>query len=557
MIMISERGITKKVLLIFLFVILMLQAGSICKGKEFRPDEWIIREPGAFPLYPDPAVGDGNIECIAISNIYDVLIFPDPIKGLTPHLATSWEISPDGLKYTFNLRKDVKFHNGDELTAHDVVFSMERLLTIGEGFAYLYLDIDEVKALDKHTVEFTLAKPFGPFLDTLVRLYIVNEAQVMANLEKSGQYGEFGDYGKRWLLTNDAGSGPYMIKEMELESHLLLEKFSDYWGGFEENTPNYVKLISTGEPVTVRTLLARRELEITDMWQPMESLQAAAKLKGVELAYTPCAQNLQIMLNTKRAPTDDIHFRRALAYCMDYDTVAEKIYMGSPVAEGPVPAMLPGHNPDLKMYRKDLEKAKEELKKSRYYNDLNKYPVEIAWVAEVPEEEKIALLFQANAAQIGVKVEIRKKQWGQVIADAQSVETTSHGNVMFVGLHYPEAGSMLKSRYHSSTCGSYEQQEWLGDDQVDALINKALGTIDRDERFAVYAQVQERLVELCPTIWLLDYSEIRAYQAGYVDWPLADHMKAGGEVLCPLLGNSDYFRDMRVYPDKRAELLGK
>ena len=547
----------KRALLVFLFVVLLLQAGSVCKGKEFKADDWIVREPGAFPLYPDPAVGDTNIECIALNNIYDGLVFPDPIEGVKPHLATDWEVSSDGLKYTFNLRKDVKFHNGDELTAEDVVFSMERMLTIGEGFAYLYLDVAQVKAVDKHTVEFTLAKPFGPFVDTLVRFYIVNKAQVMANLEKTDQYGEFGDYGKRWLLVNDAGSGPYVIKEMELESRLLLEKFTDYWGGFEENAPNYVELIATGEPVTVRTLLSRRELEITDIWQPMESLMAAAKIKGVELARTPCEQNLQIMLNTKRAPTDDIHFRRALAYCMDYNTVAEKIYTGSFVAQGPVIAMVPGHKSDLEVYKTDLQKAKEELKKSKYYDQLNKYPVELSWIAEVPEEEKIALLLQANAAQLGIKVEIQKKQWGQVIADAQTPETTANGTVMFIGLHYPDAGCMLQPRYHSSTCGGWEQMEWLQDAEIDALIDEALATIDRDKRFALYAEVQERLVELCPTIWLIDHVGLRAYQAGYLDWPLANHMEAGGDIECSLTGIFDYFRDMKVYPDKRAELLGR
>jgi len=555
--MFERYGGTKKALLILLFVVLLLQAGSICKGQAFRPDEWIVREPGAFPLYPDPAVGDDNIECIALNNVYEGLVFPDPIKGVVPHLATEWEAEPGGQKFVFKLREGVKFHNGDELTAEDVVFSMERLQTIGEGFAYLYEVVEDVKALDKYTVEFTLSEPVGPFVEMLVRLYIVNKNQVMANLVTPGQYGELGDYGKRWLLMNDAGSGPYTIREMELESHMLAEKFEDYWGGFHENAPNFIKLIATGEPVTVRTLLGRRELEITDMWQPMESLMAAARIEGVELAYLPCAQNLQIMLNTKRAPTDDIHFRKALAYCMDYNTVADKMYIGSPVAQGPVISMVAGHKKDMEVYEMDLDKAVEELKKSKYYNQLDKYPVELSWIAEVPEEEKIALLLQANAAKIGVKVEIWKKQWGHVIADAMRPETTANATIMFVGLHFPEAGSLLKSRYHSSSCGGWEQMEWLQDDEIDELIDKAFATVDKDERFAIYGDIQERLVELCPTLWLVDHAEVRAYQEGYLDWPLANHMKAGGEILCPLMGSFDYFRDMKVFPEKRAALLGK
>src|SRR5690554_2227036 len=108
-----------------------------------------------------------------------------------------------------------------------------------------------------------------------------------------------------------------------------------------------------------------------------------------------------------------------------------------------------------------MEKAKEEMKKSKYYDQLEKYPIKITWSPDVAEEEKISLLLQANAAELGIKVEILKKQWGQIIADAQTKETTPHGSIMFVGTHYPEAGSMLKSRYHSSTAGTWEQQEWL------------------------------------------------------------------------------------------------
>ncbi|NLS44296.1 MAG: ABC transporter substrate-binding protein [Firmicutes bacterium] len=555
--MVSKNGRIARILSVFFVLMLPLLIGAIAGGQAPNPQDSIIRESGSFPLYPDPAVGNGNVECIALCNLYDSLVFPHPIEGIKPHLATDWSVSPDGLKHTFKLRRGVKFHNGDELTAEDVVFSMERLLTIGEGFAYLFNDVTGAAAIDKYTVEFSLREPFGPFVEALVRLYILNKNQVMANIIKPGQYDEFGDYGKRWLLTNDAGSGPYMLKEMKLEEHLLAKKFEDYWQGFEGDAPGYFKLISSCEPVTVRTMLARRELEITDMWQPMENLLTAAKIEGVELAHLPCVQNLQIMLNTKRAPTDDIHFRKALAHCMDYNTISERIYIGSPVSQGPVISIMPGHNRNLKLYEFDLEKAQEELRKSKYYNERSKYPVAVSWSADVPEEEKIALLLQANAAKLGIEIEIQKRQWGQIIAAAQTKETTPHGSVMFVGTHYPEAGSMLKSRYHSSTCGTWEQQEWLEDAEIDAMIEKALKTIDQKKRFSLYADIQDRLMELCPTIWLVDHYEIRAYQAGYMDWPLADHMEAGGEIVCPAMGYSDYFRDMKIYPEKRAALTGR
>ncbi len=127
-------------------------------------------------------------------------------------MAETWDVSDDGLTYTFHLRQGVKFHNGDELTAEDVAFSAQRLFDIGEGFAYLLRTVDadgnviagvkSVDALDDNTVQFTLAQPFGPFVPALVRLYIVNKDQVMENIDKTeNMYAEMGDYGKKWLLT--------------------------------------------------------------------------------------------------------------------------------------------------------------------------------------------------------------------------------------------------------------------------------------------------------------------------------------------------------------------
>jgi len=528
---------------------------QVIAGTQLKSRDSIIRSTEDWPTYIDPAVGSSFSCSISIVNIYDSLVFPNPDGSVRPHLATSWDVSKDGLTYTFHLRKGVKFHNGDEVTAEDVEFSLQRLMTIGEGFAYLYTGVvDSVKALDKYTVQIKLSKPFGPFVLSLVRLYIVNKDQVLANIRKPGPYGELGDYGKQWLLTNDAGSGPYMAKEVKMEEYVLFEKFDDYWGGWEANAPDYFHLSGAVEPVTVRTAMARREQEITDELQPLENYRQMEKMEGVELSVRHNGHNLNIMLHTKKPPTDCIHFRKALAYCLDYDTVVTNIYPYSKQSRGPVPFNLPGHEPTVYQYTRNMDKAREELKKSKYYNDLKNYPVELSWCAEAPEEEKIALLFQANAAELGIHIEIRKTPFGMMIAEAQTPETTPNASVVFVAPHYAEAGSMLMTRYHSNSCGTWEQMEWLQDDNLDKMIEDALSTIDTEERFAKYAAIQKYIVDLCPTIWLFDQAEIRAYQANYIYWPAAELAKSE-EPSIAVLGYAMYARDMKVFPEKRQVLL--
>src|SRR5450756_2264489 len=120
----------------------------------------VIRETNSWPAYIDPAVGSDYTSAICFSNMYDSLVFPDPDGSVKPLLATSWVISEDSLTYTFTLVPGVKFHNGDELTAEDVVFSLQRLMTIGQGFAFLFTDsVKAVKALGTYQIQFTLKQP--------------------------------------------------------------------------------------------------------------------------------------------------------------------------------------------------------------------------------------------------------------------------------------------------------------------------------------------------------------------------------------------------------------
>ena len=530
-------------------------------AAEHNPES-IVRWCEDWPTYIDPAVGTDFSDTMAIVQLYDTLIFPNLDGSVRPHLAEKWDISDDFLTYTFYLRKGVKFHNGDELTAEDVVFSTERLFDIGEGFAYILqtkdaqgkiiAGIESVKAIDDYTVEFKLARPFGPFVPALVRLYILNKSQVMKNIDKSDtMYGEMGDYGKKWLLTNDAGSGPYKVKEMKMEESLLGEKFDDYWDGWEEGAPDFFKEFAFPGEVAIRTLMKNQELEITSETLPMEAYAALREIPGVETIAYLSTHNLQIMLNTRVPPTDDIHFRKALSWAMDYDVVVNDIWPYYVQSVGPVPATLPGHNKDVFQYTYNLEKAKEEMAKSAYAGKEN-IPFTLSWCAEVPDEEKVALLFQVNAAEIGIDVEIFKKPFGLMIDDAQTVKTTPNGSVVYVAAHYNEAGSMLETRYHSKSQGTWEQCEWLGSPDIDTAIEVALATVKEDERFKKYAEIQNTLVDLAPTIWLADQALEFGYQATYLVWPLAERVKAG-KSSSPPMGYSFYVRDMKVFPEKRAK----
>ena len=481
----------------------------------------VLRITFSWPDRIDPAVGNDYAGSTSLANLYDTLIFPNAKGGVDPWLAESWDVSQDGLTYTFHLRQGVKFHDGSLLKASDVVYSYDRLKAIGEGFAYLVTaGVEGVKAVDDATVEFKLSNATALFLPSLVRLYVASEALIRQNTKAEGPYGADGDFGKEWLQTHDAGTGPYMVREFPLEQYLLMDKNTDWWGEFHPNAPDEVRFIGTTEAVTIRSLMQNKELEISDQWQSFEAYQALEKLDGVKIAPLQSLSSFYYMINNKKPPTDDVHCRRAIDYAFDYDAAVGLEWPGTRQMVGPVPAALAGHDPNVFTFKRDLDKAKAELALCKYANDIANYPIKVQWVAEVPDEEKWALLFQANMAEVGLKAEITKAPWLSLVENTSKLETSPSIATIYVSSDLPEAGLMLKQRYHSSTTGTWQQVEWLQDPQLDAAIDDALATLDDQERFAKYAKIQAELVDRAVSLWIYDQVEKHAYRT-CVDWPAA------------------------------------
>ncbi len=555
---------------LFFIVVLMFVFAFGCGPGEYEdevapdPDEEPVEEPVeepsvdgpvylrktfSWPTQIDPAIGSDFSSSTALTNLYDTLVYPNPDGSFAPHLAESWEISDDNLIYRFYLNEGVLFHDGTELTAEDVVFSFERLQAVGEGFAYIFGGrISSVEAINDYTVEFVLPEPFGPFLSTLTRLYIVNKDLVMDNLQ-DGPHGEFGDYGTGFLNDNDAGSGAYMVKEFDVATQLDMEKFDDYFAYLDPMAPDIFEMIGTTEAATVRTGMMRRDIDISDQWQTLEAFNSLEEIEGIDLARWPDGGQLYLMMNTQIPPLDCVHARRALSYAFNYDSLVQDIYPGTEQARGPVSSVLPGWNPDVYQYNYDLDKAEEEMALSIYAGQWDQYPIEYAWTAEVADLEKIALMTQAESQKVGLPVEIVSTPWMTMIDQAGSIESTPHIMSIWVSPHYGEAGSILEAKYHSSNAGTWEQTEWLLNDEVDAMIEEAMRTVDREDRFAIYMDIQEMIVDLAPTIFAYDNMERHAYQSYYITWPQAQDP-------IPVMGYNVAARFIQVDPVKRAELLG-
>ncbi|MDR1134453.1 MAG: ABC transporter substrate-binding protein [Synergistaceae bacterium] len=541
----SKKAIVIFAALFMLFSAVSTQAGAAAVDTSIPEDATIVRTGEDWPTYYDPAVGSDYSDSTTQCNVYDPLVFPQQDGSIKPHLATGWTVSDNNLVYTFTLRDDVKFHSGNLMKASDVAYSMNRLLEIGEGYAYLYKDvIGKCYAPDDTHVVFELKTPFGPFVYALIRFMVVEEALVTANYDKSAAtYGEKGDYGKTWLLTHDAGSGPYKTREFKLDEYFLGERFDDYFLGWNADAPQYFKISNMTDPVAVRTAMANKELEITDELQPLENYNTMDAMDGVDLAAFSNSNTFNMMFNTKAEFSDDVHLRKAVAYAFDYDTLRESIYPGALESRGPVAVVLPGFDKTIPAFKQDMEKAKAELAQSKYAGQ--NITLNLTWCAEVPEQEKIALLLQSNLSELGINLAVTKKPFGSMITDAQSPDTTPQISFVNFASPYFEAGGMLRTRYHSSSCGSWEQMEWLQDSKLDKMIDDALATVDDAERFKKYAEIQRYIFDLCPTVWGFNWLEKRAAQTSYLTWNAVTATEKGENYFMPM-GFAIYAHDMTI-----------
>ena len=190
------------------------------------------------------------------------------------------------------------------------------MLTLGEGFGYLFAStVEEAVAVDDTTVEFRCSIRNGTLSAALVRLYILDSALVETKYAE-GTYGDKGDYGKAFLLENDAGSGPYKLKEYAANAYILAEQYPEYWAGLDPNNPKGFKAYGSNESVTVKTMMQRRELEIADTYQSAETNTALDAIEGIDIMNTKGGNIIFLILNNSKPPLDDPHVRKALAYMM-------------------------------------------------------------------------------------------------------------------------------------------------------------------------------------------------------------------------------------------------
>ncbi len=504
-----------------------LMVGFGCLGVYATDNVAVIN--GYPVITADPATASDWYDTEAMYNLYSPMVYPTPDGSVRAHLATSWQaVGGDLTHWRFTLRQGVLFHSGNELTAEDVAFSMTRFIAMGRGNSG---PLGKVTAtvIDRYTVDFTLEKPSAIFPETLALFFPVEKAVVLANIKQPGNYDSLGDYGEDWLSTHDAGTGPYVMVSHIPGQRLDAARFPGYFEGWSDEGwgPNEVPIerlifIMETDYTSLMTLLKSGglDLEINGGWTlpQLQSIQGDPKL---DLTYV-WAQNVTVWMNSKVPPTDDEHFRKAILYAFNYESV---VGPWEPFGNGETGIILPnmtGYLPIEPQPRaQNLAKAQQELALSKYANNLRDITLVYHYCGGLDFEEEVGLQLQADMAQLGVRVEVAGPPWPQYSAECSAAETTPNMTIfLFAPQAFPTYDYFMYDMFSPSGLGWIFEAHWFFDDpQIIQMLDSTRAEPNPSSRLLTYELLQPMISDHALAFYPYQKPTLFAHQA-YIAGPL-------------------------------------
>jgi peptide/nickel transport system substrate-binding protein len=433
---------------------------------------------------------------IVLQNVYETLLRYEPeTDSLTPILATSYSHSEDGLVWTFQIREGVKFHDGTTMDAEAVRFSIQRCIDLGKGGSYILAPIESIEVTGEYEVQFKLKypAPLDLVMASGLTTFIVSPAAV------NGHEADWFTKG------NEAGTGPYKLKSYRLNEEVVLERFEDYWRGWDGDHIDVAVIRNVPESATRRQLLEKGDADVVGELPPedLDALQSNPSLKAVP---QPSWEHLMAWFNTQRAPLDNQLVRQALSYAFPYKQAVENAFGGyAEQSRGFVTRSIWGHSDDIFQYQLDLDKAKELLTEAGYPD--GGFTLELHYTSGYEQVKRVAELYKAELAKLGVELDIRGMpldSWWEV---AKSPDPAQRQDIVLTWnwVDYATPYSYLYTEYHSSDVIVWNFS-YLSNPELDALLDEADATsaVDRAKAAEMFVDAQDMLIDIAPSIPILD-----------------------------------------------------
>jgi len=456
---------------------------------------------GSEPETLDPHKSRAGTDNYTLMNIYETLLSYNPDGELEGAIADEWEISDDGLTYTFHLRDGVTFHNGDPLTADDVVFSFQRYAdpATENVFAYNLASMESVEAPDPSTVVVKLSAPDGAFISSRAYVSIVSKAY-------------FDEAGPEEFATNPIGTGPWAFDSRAIRESVTLKRYDGYWG----SKPGYSELVFRIIGDDNSRVAAMRSGEVDVIAQvPPQSIPTLEESEAVKVTETVTGDNIFYMFNNVQqdVPWNDQRVRQALAMAIDQNAIRESVLGELGILMSGVSPLNTGWDESaVAQPEYDPDGARALLEEAGYGDG---FPLDL--VAPVngrlPNSEQVTQAVAGFWQDIGIDVNT------QLIAYSQYVDMERAGsplNGVVMGLWGDSLTFDPQARLVGThTCdGPYAH---TCDPELDTMIEAVRTTVDPDERVEAYKAAFDYINEQAYSVWMYT-SEGAFAMKDSVDW---------------------------------------
>ena len=436
-------------------------------------------------LDPHKTVKAGTRE--VMFNVFEGLVKPTPDGALTPAVAESYTVSEDRLTYTFTLREGVKFHNGDTVTAEDVVYSINRCAAATEtGIVQVeaFSVIQNIEAVDERTVTITIAEPSNEFLSYLT------VAVLPADYDQQD--------------TAPIGTGPFKFVSRTAQDSVVLEKFNEYWG-----TPAQLDKVTLKIMENADSLMMSLQSGAIDLCAHLTSTQVAQLEKDFNVAEGTMNLVQAMYLNNAVAPFDDVRVRQALCYAVDKQEIIDLAFdgYGSPIGSSMYPAFGKYFDDSLtNYYTKDVEKAKALLAEAGYPDGFD---MTITVPSNYKPHMDTAEVLVQQLAQIGVNAAIEPIEWESWVSDVYAGRQFQ-STVVGVDASTMTARALLErfTSDYGKNFINYNNAEY------DALFQQTLTAYDDAEQTAIYKQMLANLTENAANVYIQDLADLVAVRKG-------------------------------------------
>ena len=481
-------------------------------GVSGAADEIIIGTGGEIPSL-DPHAQNMLAASQILYHTMETLVNQDVNLDIHPGLAESWE-QLDDLRWQFNLRDDVYFHNGNKLTAEDVAFSLRRGADAPQVAAVIgMVDAENIEVVDDYTVIIATDEPFAPFLNHMAH----NAAAIMCSET-------VGDITPEDSENEDiVGSGPYQVIENVSGDRLIMERWEDYHGELPNMRLITFRIIPDHSARTMALETGDVDAILTAQTTDHERLMADANIEmhavmGLSMDY--------IVINTEFVP--DARVRQAMNYALNTEEIVAITTDNTGIYTGAfVNSLTFGHNPDFEGFPFDIERARELLIEAGYSGESGAGDIEIELYAntESPSRTQAVEIIQAQLNDVGIDIEIQTMEFNAMNELLQ--ERQLYMATLGWGTVTGDADYALFPLFHSDSHSPGTNHALLDNAELDELIELGRSSTDEDERLEAYWAAQDILREEAPWI-ILHNAQIRVFSqnnlAGFTAMPHQGHM---------------------------------